>query len=66
MRGIIPISNDDPPFYLCQKRSFLQIVLLIVRIVQNFQGIFVGVNEAEIPKIGKFQYFVRTLWGFKF
>ena len=40
------------------------IVLLIVRIVQNFQGIFVGVNEAEIPKIGQFQYFVRTLWGF--
>ena len=40
------------------------IVLLIVRIVQNFQGIFVGVNEAEIPKIGQFQYFFRTLWGF--
>ena len=38
-------------------------VLLIVRIVQNFQGIFVGVNEAEIyiKKIGQFQYFVRTL-----
>ena len=40
------------------------IVLLIVRIVQIFQGIFVGINEAEIPKIGQFQYFVRTLWAF--
>ena len=41
-----------------------EILLPIVRIVQNFQAIFVGVNEAEIPKIGQFQYFVRTLWGF--
>ena len=43
-----------------------KILLLIVRIVRNFQGIFVGVNEAEIPKIGQFQYFVRTLWDSKF
>ena len=39
------------------------IVLLIVRIIENFQGIFVGVNELEIQKIGQFRYFVRTLWG---
>ena len=38
------------------------IVLLIVRIIQNFQGIFVGVNEAGIQKIGQFHLVVDEIY----
>ena len=39
-----------------------KIVLLIVRIIQNFQRIFVGVNEAAIQKIGQFHCVVDEIY----
>ena len=41
-------------------------VHLIVRIVQNFQGIFVGVNEAEIQKLDTFNIWFGFYGDFKF
>ena len=35
---------------------------MIFRIIQNFQGIFVGVNEAGIQKIGQFHLVVDEIY----